>query len=91
MNRTDVQYFSSRPDARSARLLSIDSSGMDLSFSTNRGSRERCRVTIKPKLKDPGDGRQRLIEMMNEAIEGLGLVRFSPFFGCLCEEDVESR
>lgn len=73
--RTDVHYFASRKDAVSARMLSIDASGTDISFTTKGARTERCRVSIEPKLKDPGEGRQRLIEMMYEAIEGLGLVR----------------
>lgn len=56
-------------------MLAVDSRGIEIAYKTSSSAAsQRCRVEIDPPLKDPGEGRTRLIDMYHEALEGLGYV-----------------
>lgn len=61
-----AQTFGNFPDAETARMVSIDPQGMDLSAKAN-GTAIPVRVAFERELKDAADAHHTLIEMLKQA------------------------
>ncbi|KAH9819181.1 hypothetical protein DFH28DRAFT_957890 [Melampsora americana] len=70
-----VQVFGGQPSARHATMLAINAQEMDFTFDTLYKQGVRLRIPFKPALQSTADVRPRLIGMMNEALDRLGLSR----------------
>ncbi|KAG0151482.1 hypothetical protein CROQUDRAFT_544857 [Cronartium quercuum f. sp. fusiforme G11] len=70
-----ILYCKSWPGARKARMLSINAREMEFEFETLFRKRLPLKITFDPILQNSSEVRPRLIDMMNEAIDNLGLSR----------------
>jgi putative heme iron utilization protein len=62
-----ARTFAKLPDVVGARMLAIDSEGMDLAVEVG-GDRVTTRIAFDHVLVDPGDARETLIEMARRSM-----------------------
>ena len=65
-----ARFFGNTPEAETARMISIDPRGMDLSVDSNNNTNTRVRIEFDSPLQDAEAAHHTLIEMVKQARRG---------------------